>query len=545
MAEEAGIQIDFPEKVVIAILTYQGLEAVGSDETKRMDFIRQVVADHKASPEYKIAADAEQYYAKKNVTISKFQKLLYDAQGCACVDLFSANYKLKTGFFRRFVTQQVQYVLSNGVIFEDKATKSKLGNAFDNQLQKAAKKAMVDGVAFGFWNLDHLEVFSFADTPKEPGFAPLYDEDNGLLRAGVRYWNPKSDESARYTLYEMDGYTEYIQRKAEDMKAMSVKKPYMRVSKKTEFGGVEEVQGSNYSGFPIIPIYANDLKESEIIGIRESIDCYDFIKSGLANDIDDTSGFYWILKNVGGMDDTDVTAFLERMRVVRAQALPDGAEAEAHTLNIPTEARSTMLDRLRNDLYEDFMLMDTEKALSGNMTATAIRLAYQTQDDKCGDFEFCIREFIAKLFDLLGIESEPSFNWNRIANQTEETQMVMTAATYLDDEAVLKHLPWLTQEEVDEILERKDAEGLDRLSDEESEGQLQGGEEDVAGTGEAVEAAEETVGKTLNGSQTSSLITVIRQLGAGTITEGQAVNIIVTALGVTREEALKIIRGEE
>ena len=41
--------------------------------------------------------------------------------------------------------------------------------------------------------------------------------------------------------------------------------------------------------------------------------------------------------------------------------------------------------------------------------------------------------------------------------------MVLTAATYLDDEAVLRHLPWLTPEEVDEILERKDAEDMERL----------------------------------------------------------------------------------
>lgn len=40
--------------------------------------------------------------------------------------------------------------------------------------------------------------------------------------------------------------------------------------------------------------------------------------------------------------------------------------------------------------------------------------------------------------------------------------MVMTAANYLDDEAVLNHLPWLTPEEVDELLKRKAAEELDR-----------------------------------------------------------------------------------
>lgn len=104
------------------------------------------------------------------------------------------------------------------------------------------------------------------------------------------------------------------------------------------------------------------------------------------------------------------------------------------------DANEKLLDRLRSDMYEDFMLMDTEKALSGNMTATAIRLAYQAQDDKCGDFEYRIREFIGQLLDLLGTKDEPSFQWNRIANQMEETQMVMMAATELDSQAILDRM---------------------------------------------------------------------------------------------------------
>ena len=65
---------------------------------------------------------------------------------------------------------------------------------------------------------------------------------------------------------------------------------------------------------------------------------------------------------------------------------------------------------------------------------------------------------------VLGIDDTPSYKWNRIANQTEETQMVLLAASYLDDETILKHLPWLTPEEVDEIVKRKDAESIQRLT---------------------------------------------------------------------------------
>ncbi len=433
--------------------TYQDLVAVGERENNRMDFIVKAVQEHKGSPLYKIARDAEAYYAKRNVTIEKFQKVLYNMMGQSVPDMFSANYKLKTGFFRRFVLQQVMYVLSNGVTFENEDTAEKLGADFENKLSTLAKKAMVGSRAFGFWNFDHLEVFSFVDTPNEPGFVPLYDEDTSLLCAGIRY--SSNGASERYTLYEIDGYTEYIKRKDEDITILNEKRKYIQTIKQTEAGGVEAVEGSNYPGFPIIPMYANDLKQSEIVGIRESIDCYDFIKSGMANQIDDTSSIYWILKGSGGMDDVDLQRFIERMKVVKAVNLEPDMEAEAHTLDIPVAARESILNRLRNDLYEDFMLLDTEKALNGDITATGIRLAYQAQDDKCGDFEYHIRDFIAKLFALLGIEDTPNFKWNRIANQTEETNMVLAAAPYLDDETVLKHLPWIMTDEVDEIMQRK------------------------------------------------------------------------------------------
>lgn len=451
------------------IKVYQDLETIGLSEKDRMAFIRAAVDEHKRSEDYRVAADAELYYAKRNPTINKAQKYVYEEDGTKVPDIWSSNYKLTHGFFRRFVLQQVQYVLSNGVTFQREATKKKLGSNFDNRLQEMAKKAMADGVSFGFWNLDHLEVFPFADTPKSPGFSPLYDRDSGLLRAGVRYWctigsgwdaNRKTE---RFTLYEQEGYTDYIQREGEDMAPMGPRQPYSVTTRANGLGVVESVTGENYPGFPIIPMWANDLKESEIIGIRPSIDCYDFISSDLAGDISDSNGFFWTLNNAQGMDDVDLVKFVKKMNVVRAAALGRDVTAEAHTLEIPVEASMRMLDKLRSDMYEDMMLLDVEKAISGDKTATSIRMAYQSQDDKCGDFEFCIRDFIARLLELLGIEDEPSFQWNRIANQMEETQMVMTAAAELDSEAILSKLPWITPEEAEEILKRKAAHDLGRL----------------------------------------------------------------------------------
>ncbi len=50
--------------------------------------------------------------------------------------------------------------------------------------------------------------------------------------------------------------------------------------------------------------------------------------------------------------------------------------------------------------------------------------------------------------------------------------------------------------------------------------------------------------KSLNGAQTQSLIAIMAQYTAGSLTEGQAVNLIATAIGVSKEDARAILNGE-
>ncbi|WP_207710519.1 hypothetical protein [Aminipila butyrica] len=49
--------------------------------------------------------------------------------------------------------------------------------------------------------------------------------------------------------------------------------------------------------------------------------------------------------------------------------------------------------------------------------------------------------------------------------------------------------------------------------------------------------------KSLNGAQTQSLIAIMAQFSSKAITEGQAVNLISTAIGISKEEAAKILQG--
>lgn len=441
--------------------TYQDfLEVAEKSDRERMEFVLSAINNHKDSDLYKQAVIAKEYDAHRNVTIANFQKLLYTLNGKVIPDNYSPNYKLRSNFFANFITQETQYLLGNGVTLKKEENKAKLGAGFDTRLQEAAHDALVCGVSYGFWNLDHLEVFDVTE------FVPLLDEENGTLRSGIRFWQVCTSKPLRATLFEPDGFTQYIRRSGEEMMILEPKRGYVAVEATSEIDGTEILAYQNYPGFPIIPMYGNRAKQSELVGQREAIDCYDLIKSGFANTVDDASVIYWTISNAGGMDEIDMARFKESMRRIGVGLVDDdGAKAEAHTITIPVEAREALLSRISDDLYRDFQMLDVTKLQGGQKTATEINAAYQPMDNKVDQFEYCVIDFLQALFKIVGIEDEPSFTRSKVTNQLEQTQMVLLAANYLDDETILNKLPWLTQEEVAEILRRKAAEDIERSFD--------------------------------------------------------------------------------
>ncbi len=446
--------------------TYQDLMGVVNNEDELKDFLISAINEYKSSDKYKTARIAEEYDKQQNVTIVNYQKWLYTMSGVAIPDQFSANHKLPSNYYNRFNVQENSYLLGNGVIFKNNDIKKRLGTRkkpFDNCIQKLGKLALTHGVAFGFYNLDHIDVFDALE------FVPLYDEEDGALKAGIRFWQIADNKPLRVTLYEMDGYTEYIKRK-DDIKLVvyKEKRAYVLKTRTSPADGTEIYDGENYPNFPIIPLWGNQDHICKIKAWRYKIDCYDLIESGFANDLDDASLIYWTIQNAGGMDDVDLAQFIQHMKTVKAAALQDdGARAEAHTMDVPSTAREIYLNRLEKDLYKDAMALDTEAIANGNTVATAIRAAYEPLNEKTDDFEYCVIEFIQGILDLAGIEDDPTFKRSTIINQSEETNMVLAAAQYLDAETVIKHLPFIGVDEVNGILDKLTREEAARLIQEE------------------------------------------------------------------------------
>lgn len=443
--------------------TYQDLLEVVNNETQLKQFILSAINAHKSSEQYHWAREGMLYDRQENSTIMAYRKLLYTVSGRVIPDNFSANHKLASNFYNRFNVQENQYLLGNGVSFNDGKLKERLGtgrNAFDTRIQKAGKLALTQGVAFGFWNFDHLEVFEVLE------FVPLPDEEDGAIKAGIRFWQIDEGKPLRATLYELDGYTEYIKRKDDnDLKVYKEKRPYILKVRTSEADGTEIYDGENYPGFPIIPLWGNQDHVCKIKAWQSKIDCYDLIESGFANDVDDASLMYWTITNAGGMDDVDLAQFIQHMKTVKAAVVDGdgGTRAEAHTMDVPVNARETYLHMLEKDLYKDALALDTEAIATGNTVATAIRAAYEPLNNKTDDFEYCVIEFIQGILALIGVDDHPTFKRSTIVNQTEETNMVLAAAQYMDNETILKHLPFIGVDEIDDILDKVTREEATRF----------------------------------------------------------------------------------
>lgn len=443
------------------MITYQDMQKEMEHGTKIVDFIKSAIEKHKGTPEYVMASVADAYNRHQNLTIMQYQKFLYLASGKAVVDNYSANYKLRTNMFNRLVRQQNQYLLGNGVKWEKEETANKLGDDFDNKLQDAGEKAIVHGEAFGFWNLDHVEIFSFLE------YVPIVDEETGAMRAGIRFWQIDESHPLRATFYELDGYTEYIWRKESQNggEELAAKRSYQLKTKGTEADGMKIVGGENYDTFPIVPLWANKYKQSEFEGMRENIDAYDLIKSGFCNNVDDASEVYWIIQNAGGMDDIDIAEFLQKLKTKHAANVDDDQKAEPNTIDIPTEAREKLLDRLRADIYEDFMALDTKNIANGAVTATQIEAAYEPVNEKADGYEYCILEFIKEICRLAGVEDNPTFTRSVIVNATEIIQDILQAAPYLSAEYVTEKILTVLGDgdKTEAVLKAIDGEDINRF----------------------------------------------------------------------------------
>lgn len=464
------------------MLTYQDFLREATTDENKINFIQKAINQHINSDDYKKAVEAYEYYRQRNTAIMQYQKILYTVTGKPIEDVFSANHKTTSNFFYKIITQMIQYSLGNGLTFENENVKEKFTGDIDLKIKKIFRYAAIEKIAFGFYNNGNLECFKVTE------FVPLWDEEDGSLKAGIRFWQIDSSKPLRATLFELDGYTEYIREKNQPMRILKDKQKYIKYKQTSEIYGTEIFEGENYPTFPIIPAYCNDKKQSMLEGIKEQIDAYDFIKSGFANDLDDATQIYWLLQNTGGMDDVDLAKFMQRLKTTKIANIDadEGGALTPYTVQVPYQSREVYLERLEKDIYNDAMALNVSGIQAGNITATQIKAAYEDINLRADAFEEQVLEFMQAVFELAGVENEKiTFNRSKVANTSEEIQTILSTGELLPMEYKVKKIMALLGDidHTEDVLNMLKAESLAMMNQniEPEEGNTEGKEGNAEG----------------------------------------------------------------
>lgn len=409
--------------------TYSDFEEYSKSETTLLEFIELAIAEHQTSKEYKIAQKAKAYYKHLNPDIEAVEKVIYDMLGQAHKDLFSPNHKLANAYYPKIINQGVSHLLGNGISFKNPDVKKQLGANLDGVCKKILTDAKNSGVSYGYFDGERLIHFPFEQ------FKAIYDDYTGEIRAGIRFTQIDENKPLSITLYEADGYSEFVREPGEEIKRKAEKKRYDGISISNEIEGEYEQSGETTSLLPIYPLY-NIGKQSDIVGNLNILIAIDLVNSNLVNNVSQGELVYWVLKNQGGMDEVDDANFL--INLIKRHVIHldgDGSDAQPHQIQVPFEANQTAAAMLKRQLYDNMDGVLTETLSAGNLTATAISSAYSDLRQRSSNLEYEVIEFLHGIFRIAGIpeDEEITFSYYETINSSEMVQNILASAQYLGD----------------------------------------------------------------------------------------------------------------
>lgn len=309
----------------------------------------------------------------------------------------------------------------------------------------------------------------------------------------------------------------------------------------------EKVHG--FDGVPATEFRENAEEQGIFEPVITMIDAYNKAISEKANDVDYFADAY--LKILGADLEEEDLKFIRDNRVINL--IGDAERVVADFMDKPDgdTTQENLINRLERLIFQISMVANISDENFGTSSGIALKYKLLAMSNLAKTKERKFASGMNRRYMLIfsnpvsnmkkddWVKLKYQFTMNFPANLLEESQIAGNLAGITSQETQLKVLSVVdnVKEEMDRIAEEQDKIGYatdyptNRTTDDDSAGDIGGG-------------AIEVQGKALNGAQTQSLNAIMSQFSAGSLTEGQAVNLISTAIGISKEEARSILNGE-
>ena len=229
----------------------------------------------------------------------------------------------------------------------------------------------------------------------------------------------------------------------------------------------------NFGRVPFIPFANNSDETSDLIKYKDLVDLYDRVVSGYANDIEDIQEVMWIVTNYDGKSG-DFLKDVKKYKTIFLEDEGDGAKGDVKTLSveIPVEARNSLLELLKKQIYESGQGLQQDNENFGNASGVALKFFYRKLELKAGLLETEFRESINKLVEaILDFYHLPhkkiSQVWSRnmIASDLETSQIATQSVGIIPEKLILQNHPWVEDvDEAERLLEEEEKSKMDMFN---------------------------------------------------------------------------------
>lgn len=378
------------------------------------------------------AHEAKRYYKSENDIIRK--GYLRDMTG-----LRSADNRVPSNFLRDLIDAKAAY-MSNPVVIDvgneeqNKIILDTLGEKWKQVVHDMIVMASIAGCTYIHFWIDANNEFQYAPIEAEK-IMPL--ESNDLISdlEGVIYQH-KIIKDGEYKT-ELDYFNDtstffYINNENSFTQYDSLEEYYPWINYKQELPDIPNEMRHEMGRVPFIKFKNNRYEISDLTPIKGLIDSYDKVLSGYINDLEDIQQIFMVLKGYEGQDLDEFKNMLKKYKIIKLEDDPENpAGLEMQSIQIPYEARNTLLELLRKRIIEDGQGYDFDPQAFANKSGIALKNQYNNLEIKSAALEMNFRHGIEILIRQIckhhGFEPEYVHQtWTRNIPVDEESIVAMT-----------------------------------------------------------------------------------------------------------------------
>lgn len=427
--------------------------------------IKKIIQDTASQRSRQIAAydEALRYYENKNDITKKTSGKSEMNKNGKDDPLRHADNRISSNYYQLLVDQEAGYVATEppqidvGNDKDNEAIKEVLGDDLPLKIKSLLVDASNGGRSWLHYWIDKDGVFRFMVIPPNQ-ITPIYSTnlDNKLLGVLRSYKQLDDDTGDYFIVHEFWSDKEAAFYKQTSVTPLNIE-PYAIIptydSTAGYSTGMTDHITHDFGRVPFIGFQKNKLCLPELHKIKGLIDAYDDVYNGFLNDVDDIQQVVLVLKNYGGTDLHKFMDDLKNKKAIKFNNAGNGDQSGIDTLQIeiPVEARNTILQMTKSDIFLQGQGVDPANFQSSNASGVAIKMLYSHLELKASNteayFKRSINELVRAVMNYLHIsdaDKRPILQtWTRtkVEDDLSQAQVVSQVANFTSKEAIAKANP--------------------------------------------------------------------------------------------------------